>query len=75
VQSVSSSYASKNIRCNAILPGFVDTEYIDESQRKERIRLEAPLISLDEIADAAMFLLRSEHISGELLRVDGGLSF
>jgi NAD(P)-dependent dehydrogenase (short-subunit alcohol dehydrogenase family) len=75
VQSVSSSYASKNIRCNAILPGFVDTEYIDESQRKERIRLGAPLISLDKIADAAVFLLKSEHISGELLRVDGGLSF
>ena len=75
VQSISTSYANQNILCNAILPGFVDTEYLDERQKKDCESLGSKLINVGEIADAAMFLLNSEHISGELLRIDGGLAF
>lgn len=75
VQSISTSYAKNNITCNAILPGFVETEYVDEKQKNECKSFGGKLISVQEIADVAMFLLKSPHISGELLRVDGGLSF
>lgn len=75
VQSVSASYANKNILCNAILPGFVNTEYLDDEQRKECERFGGKLIEVEKIADAAMFLMKSADISGELLRIDAGLVF
>jgi NAD(P)-dependent dehydrogenase (short-subunit alcohol dehydrogenase family) len=74
VKSVAVSYASFGITCNAILPGFTETEYLDET-RKEELRTKIPgnrLISVTEIADAGVFLLRHGEINGALLNIDCG---
>lgn len=76
VQSVAASYACSGITCNGILPGFTETEYINE-QQAEVLRNKMPLkklISVDNIAEAAKMLLSSDNFNGILLRVDGGWS-
>jgi NAD(P)-dependent dehydrogenase (short-subunit alcohol dehydrogenase family) len=74
VKSVAASYAPFGITCNAILPGFTETEYLDKTQ-KEALRAKIPgnrLISSAEIADTGVFLLRHGEINGALLNVDCG---
>lgn len=76
VQSVASEYAEHGITCNAILPGFVKTEYLNEEKINE-LAAKMPLkelISKENIAQAAEFLLSSAAFNGVLLRVDQGWS-
>jgi len=73
--------AEQNIRVNAIAPGITDTDMaaesmtgaaIDEAVQQTRLkRLGRP----SEIADAAVFLASdlASYVTGEVLRVDGGL--
>lgn len=74
VKSVSIEYASKGITCNAVIPGFVETEYLS-SELIETLKNKMPqnkLISPDEIAKAALFLLESDSLNGVLLNIDSG---
>ncbi len=69
-------WASHGIRVNALSPGFTDTPAF-RSQVGDLAGLAArvPLrrvASADEVADAAMFLVRSTYTTGEVLTVDGG---
>lgn len=76
-RSVARQYASCNIRCNMICPGYVDTEYYTAEQ-KAKIAARRPqgrLISVDEIATLAVWLLHpeSEAINGAIIPVDFGV--
>lgn len=74
VRSVAISYGDKGVRCNALCPGFVDTEYID-SEEKNKLAKKNPdgkLISVEEIAAAGFFLLDNSVLNGVLLPVDKG---
>lgn len=74
VRSVAAEYAACGITCNAILPGFVETEYLSE-EAKIALRRKMPdgcLISVDSIADSALFLLSASERNGILLNVDDG---
>lgn len=67
-------YGPKNIRMNSILPG-----YIDSMNHGEEINLDIPLRRIGhvtEIAKTAAFLLSSDagYITGQNLRVDGGMT-
>ncbi len=67
-------YATAGIRMNNILPGFVDSYEVDEETR-----LEIPMQrtgTVAEIAKTAAFLLSSDSgfITGQNIRVDGGLA-
>ena len=48
---------SKGITCNAICPGFVETEYLNSGQKNMLAEKnpDGKLISTQEIADLAMF--------------------
>lgn len=75
--------ASKNIRVNAILPGFIETKIleksnIDQDSIKEHLK-KYPLGrfgSPNDIANAAIYLLSdaSQWTTGSLITVDGGYS-
>jgi 3-oxoacyl-[acyl-carrier protein] reductase len=67
------------IQVNAVAPGFVYTQNYDRmSQETKDSMLEATLIgrfiSVDEIADAFIFLAGASAITGEVFAVDGGFT-
>ncbi|MDC1022628.1 SDR family oxidoreductase, partial [Schleiferiaceae bacterium] len=79
-KSVALELGSRNIRCNAIAPGFIETEMtavLDESkvqQWREGIPLKRGGSS-EDVANACLFLASdmSGYISGQVLNVCGGM--
>ena len=73
---------SRNIRCNAIAPGFVDTDmtqYLKEGDASKAFLDKIPLGRFstgEEIADTALFLASdmSAYITGQVISVCGGLN-
>jgi NAD(P)-dependent dehydrogenase (short-subunit alcohol dehydrogenase family) len=67
-------YAAEGIRVNAIAPGIVDTPMHSPEKHEflKRLHPIARLATVEEIVDAALFLVRSSFITGEVLHVDGG---
>ncbi|WP_407427907.1 SDR family NAD(P)-dependent oxidoreductase [Treponema sp.] len=76
VSSVAAEYAKYNITCNAILPGFVETEYLSDSVKADLKRKmpEKRLISAASIAKTALFLMSNPDFNGALVRQDSGWS-
>lgn len=78
-QSLARELADYNILVNALAPGLIDTDLhaqVPAEVRKHNIDNRVPLHrygTVEEIAEAALFLLRSDYITGEVLPVDGGL--
>lgn len=73
--------ASRNIRANVIAPGYIVTEMTDELDEKllETIKEDTPLGRAGEsgeVAEAVAFLASdsSSYITGEVIRVDGGMA-
>ena len=76
VASVAANYAKYGITCNALLPGFTETEYLSEnakSELSEKMPLQK-MISAKSVAEAALFLLKNPDFNGTQLRLDGGWS-
>jgi len=72
--------ASRAIRFNAVTPGFIRTDMTDELKQevKDEYTKNIPLKRFGEakeVADAVAFLLsdHSNYITGEILKVNGGL--
>jgi 3-oxoacyl-[acyl-carrier protein] reductase len=79
-KSVAKELASKNIRCNAVCPGFIETDMTNQldDKVKEAYLSTIPLKRLgtsQEVAQLTAFLLSnaSGYITGEVLKIDGGL--
>jgi 3-oxoacyl-[acyl-carrier protein] reductase len=79
-KSVALELGSRNIRCNAIAPGFIETEMTDKLDEKtvEEWRKAIPLKrggSPEDVANACVFLASdmSSYITGQTLNVDGGM--
>ena len=73
--SLASEYAKNNIRLNAVAPGAVDTPLVNAIP-KDFLRTLSPMGAISEakdIADAVIYLTEARHITGEVLRVDGGM--
>jgi len=73
-------FASRNIQVNAVAPGFIRTPMTDKLNEEQKTALFAaiPLGRFGEaqdIAEAIYFLASpaSDYITGQILRVDGGL--
>lgn len=79
-KSVAKELAPIGVTCNVIAPGYIDTDMTNElsANEKETIIKEIPLKkvgNVNEVAAAAVFLASDEasYITGEVLKVDGGL--
>lgn len=79
-KSFAKELAAKNIRCNAICPGFIATEMTDalEDKAKDKYLEQIPLKRMgnaEEVANLVSFLLSSAsaYITGEVIKIDGGL--
>lgn len=80
-KSIAKEYASKNIRCNAIAPGFIATEMTKklDDKTKDLYLSNIPLKrfgSGEEVGNAALFLASdlSSYVNGQVLSVCGGLN-
>jgi 3-oxoacyl-[acyl-carrier protein] reductase len=78
-KSVARELASRNITCNAIAPGFIQTDMTQDLDAGNTMASTIPmgrLGSSEDVANAALFLASSnaDYITGEVLRVDGGLA-
>lgn len=79
-KSVAREYGSKGIRCNAVAPGFIETEMTEklpDDVRKaylEKIALKK-LGTVQNVADCVYFLAsnQAEYITGQVISVDGGM--
>ena len=81
-KSIAKEMGSRNIRCNAVAPGFIETDMTDELDEKTK-EAYFSVISLkrlgkaEEVADVCVFLGSdmSSYVSGQTLRVCGALNY
>lgn len=72
--NLAAEYAYAGIRVNVVAPGAVDTP-LHANTPKDFMKSLAPLntiSSVEEIADAVVYLTEAKNVTGEILRVDGG---
>ena len=77
-KSVAKELAGRGICCNAIAPGFIATE-MTENLENNALKDAIPMKRFgeaDEVAKLALFLAseHSDYITGEIIRIDGGLA-
>ncbi|KAB7730349.1 3-oxoacyl-[acyl-carrier-protein] reductase [Rudanella paleaurantiibacter] len=79
-KSVALELGSRNIRSNAVAPGFIETEMTGEINEKavEEWKQQIPLKrggQPEEVADTCVFLASdlSRYTTGQVLQVDGGM--
>jgi 3-oxoacyl-[acyl-carrier protein] reductase len=79
-KSVAKELGSRNIRCNAVCPGFISTDMTDalEEKAKEAYLASIPMGNFgktEDVSNLVCFLLSqaSGYITGEVIKIDGGL--
>ncbi len=79
-KSLAKEVASRNIRVNAVAPGFIETSMTDvlKDDIKEEISKNIPLKRMgtaEDVANAVNFLVseNSSYITGQVIQVDGGM--
>ena len=80
-KSIAKEMGTRNIRCNVIAPGFIETDMTDklDDKTKDAYLSNIPLKRLgkaDEIADVCVFLGSdlANYVSGQTISVCGGLN-
>lgn len=79
-KAVAKELASRNIRVNAVAPGYVETDMtagLPDSAKEDMLR-SIPLgrpATADDVAQAVLFLASDQacYITGQVLNVDGGM--
>lgn len=79
-KAVAKELASRNIRVNAVAPGYVETDMtagLPDSAKEDMLR-SIPLgrpATADDVAQAVLFLAsdQARYITGQVLNVDGGM--
>jgi 3-oxoacyl-[acyl-carrier protein] reductase len=74
-QSVAKEYGARNVRCNVVLPGFLETKMTAglTEKRREEVREEHVLGRFNTAENAARtiaFLARLDHVSGQVFTLD-----
>ena len=80
-KSIAKELGSRNIRCNAIAPGFVETDmttYLKDGEQADKYKAGIPLGrfgTAEDIANVTLFLASdlSAYVTGQVISADGGL--
>jgi 3-oxoacyl-[acyl-carrier protein] reductase len=81
-KSVAKELGSRNIRCNAIAPGFVETDmtsYLKDGEGAEKYKASIPLnrfATAEDIANVTLFLASNlgSYVTGQTISACGGLN-
>jgi 3-oxoacyl-[acyl-carrier protein] reductase len=82
-KSIAVEYARKNIRCNCVNPGIINSgmikPYLDDPQARKILEEKSPLARIGEpedVANAVLYLASDEAnwVTGTILNIDGGKS-
>ena len=77
-QTIAKEYGARNIRCNVVLPGFLETRMTAglSARRREQVRADHALGRFNTAGNAARtiaFLARLDHVSGQVFTLDSRL--
>lgn len=77
-KTVARELSSRGVTCNAVAPGFIATAMTDAltDAQKDAIKQQIPLGFIghaDDVARAVVFFLENRYITGEVVKVDGGM--
>ena len=77
-KAIAREVAGRNVRVNAIAPGFIQSDMTDvlSDKIKEAMIAQIPMKRFgapEEVADVAVFLAKQEYLTGQVIAVDGGL--
>lgn len=80
-KSVARELSKRGITCNAVAPGFIETEMTEQmpESAKEAVKQQIPLQrtgKVEDIAEVVTFLAseKASYITGQVISVDGGMS-
>ncbi|BBE41012.1 3-oxoacyl-[acyl-carrier-protein] reductase [Streptococcus dysgalactiae] len=78
-KSVAREVAARNVRVNAIAPGFIESDMTDVLSEKmqEQILGQIPMKRIgkaQEVAQLASFLVGQDYITGQVIAIDGGMT-
>ena len=78
-KSVAKELGSRGVCCNCIAPGFIETDMTKDIKADNPLLKQVPMGKMgtpEDVANAALFLAspESDYITGETIRVDGGLA-
>ena len=81
-KSIAKELGSRNIRCNAVAPGFVETDmtsYLKDGEGAEKYKADIPLgrfATTEDIANVCLFLASNmgSYITGQVISACGGLN-
>jgi NAD(P)-dependent dehydrogenase (short-subunit alcohol dehydrogenase family) len=70
-QNLAIEYAKDGIRFNAVAPGVVDTPMHRNDPKESTSQPTTKMATVKDIVDAVLYLAQADHVSGEILHVDG----
>lgn len=78
-KSVAKELGSRGVCCNCIAPGFIETAMTKDIKEDNPLLVQVPMKKMGtpkDVANVALFLAspESDYITGETIRVDGGLA-
>lgn len=78
-KSTARELVSRGVRCNAVAPGFVETDMTGKLSDNEKVLAGIPMKRMgkpEEVAELIAFLAsdRASYITGEVIRIDGGIA-
>ena len=78
-KSVAKELGSRGVCCNCIAPGFIETAMTKDIKEDNPLLAQVPMRKMgtpEDVANLALFLAspESDYITGETIRVDGGLA-
>jgi NAD(P)-dependent dehydrogenase (short-subunit alcohol dehydrogenase family) len=70
-QNLAVEYANDGIRFNAVAPGEVDASMHENDPKDSTEQPAVKKATVEDIAEAVLYLAQAAHVSGEILYVDG----
>jgi len=72
-ENLAVEYAKDGIRFNAVAPGVVDTPMHRNDPKDPIAQPTMKKATVKDIVDAVLYLVKADHVNGEILHVDGAL--